>query len=118
MIQLAIIEIILLMMALPLSYAMAYWMRELSKPDFRDDIQSEFLREWNGEPDDEYYAWLRLRNMYRQRDSLPKHIHYIQDQISKANKRSMLSGYSVSEKGKVTENLRTDKDNSGEKMSG
>ena len=116
MIQLAVFEIILLMMTLPLSYAMAYWMRELSKPDFRDDIQSEFLREWSGEPDDEYYAWLRLRHRYRQRDSLPKHLLYIQDQINKANKRAMLSGFSVNERGNVKENLRTDTDKSGEKL--
>lgn len=103
-------------MALPLSYAMAYWMRELSKPDFRDDIQSEFLREWNGDPDDEYYAWMRLRNLYRKRDSLPKHIHYIQDQISKANKRALLSGFSVNETGNVKENLQAGCDKSSKKL--
>ena len=118
MIQLAIIEIILLMMALPLSYAMAYWMRELSKPDFRDDIQSEFLREWNGEPDDEYYAWLRLRNRYRQRDSLPKHLHYIHNQIGKANKRAMLSGFSVNEEGTVKENLSAGRNSNSQKIDG
>ena len=117
MIRFALFEILLLMMALPLSYAMAYWMRELSKPDFRDDIQSEFLREWSGDPDDEYYAWLRLRNRYMQRDSLPKHILYIQDQIGTANKRAMLSGFSVNEKGNVKDNLHAATDKGSEKLS-
>ncbi|MDX1592493.1 MAG: hypothetical protein R3283_11040, partial [Balneolaceae bacterium] len=82
-------------------YGMAYWMRYLSAPDYRDDIQSEFLREWSGEPEDEYYAWIRLRNRYRKRDSLPKHLHYIQGKIDHADMRQMLSGSSVDEFGIV-----------------
>jgi hypothetical protein len=107
--QLAVFEILLLVLVLPLSYGMAYWMRYLSEPDYRDDIQSEFLREWNGEPDDEYYAWIRLRNRYRNRDSLPKHLHYIEDKIKNADKRPMLSGSSMDEFGNVDDHIHTGK---------
>lgn len=103
--ELAVIEFLFLLLALPLSYGMARWMIYVSKPDFRDDIQSQFLCEWNGQPDDEYYAWMRLRNRYRYLDSLPKHLIYIQQQMNSCHKRDMLSGYSVGEMGEIVKNI-------------
>lgn len=99
--QHAFLEFLFLLLALPLSYAMAKWMQYLSKPDYTDDIKSDFLREWNGKPEDEYYAWLRLRRRYLYHDSQPIHLKFIHQKISELNKRDKLSDTVVTESGKI-----------------
>jgi hypothetical protein len=101
MITFAIFELFAIILAIPMSYLLACIVKQISKPGYRNDIDSDFLREWSGEPEDEYYAWLRLRRRYRNQDSPPKHFHHIQNRIKMLKKRDLLSEYGVTERGKI-----------------
>lgn len=114
--QHAVFELFAIVLAIPLSYLLAVFVKRLSEPGYKEDIQSDFLREWNGKPEDEYYAWIRLRERYRHMDMLPKHFTYIKQQLAMINKRSHLSDYSVSESGAIC-SLK-ERENSDESLDG
>jgi len=101
MVYVAIFELAALILAVPMSYLMARIVIYYSKPNYRNQIDTEFQKEWNGKPSDEYYAWIRLRHRYLQEDCPPKFLKHITDRLSSVNKRDNLSGLSVNVKGEI-----------------
>ncbi|MCC5912875.1 MAG: hypothetical protein JJU46_00750 [Balneolaceae bacterium] len=99
----AIFEVVAVVLAIPMSYFLSRIVKHYSKPGYRNEIDSDFLREWNGKPEDEYYAWIRLLRRYRKQDSPKEHYSHIKMKISMLSRRDMLSGMSVTEKGDVVE---------------
>lgn len=95
----AIFELVAVILAVPLSYFMARLVKYYSRPNYRNDVDTDFQKEWNGKPDDEYEAWLRLRRRYLRQDVPVKYLEHIQMRISSVNKRDHLSNLSVSEHG-------------------
>jgi hypothetical protein len=100
-IQHAFIELLTFVLAMPLRYLMAKYIKKLSAGDYRYEIDSDYLREWKGEPDDEYYAWLRLRYRYISQDSPGIYLKHIDRRIDELSKRDMLSGFSINTGGDV-----------------
>ncbi len=98
---LAVIEIITIVLAIPLSYLMAHYFKKISANDYRDQIDSDYLREWNGESDDEYYAWIRIRHRYINQDSPGNYFRYIDGKMGEITKRGMLSTFSISKGGDI-----------------
>lgn len=99
----AIFEVVAVVLAIPFSYMLSRVVKHYSKPNYRNEIDSDFLREWNGKPEDEYYAWIRLLRQYRDQDSPKGHFRHIKQRLSLLNKRDMLSGMSVDDKGRVVD---------------
>ena len=64
----AIYEIIGLILALPLSYALAYLSKKYTYSTYKDELEKLFQIFWNGEEDDQLNAWLRVRNLIPQSD--------------------------------------------------
>jgi hypothetical protein len=115
--KLAVFELSGFLLAIPISYIMARVIRNRSKPGYRDEIDSDYLREWTGDPEDEFYAWLRLRNRYLQQDSPPGYSRYVNQKMDSLTKRDMLSVYSVNRNGQViltNSSFKPEKDNGGE----
>ena len=101
MLNYAIFELAAVILAVPMSYLMARIVMHYSKPDYRNEIDTEFQKEWNGRPDDEFYAWIRLRMKYLQEDCPPKYLKHIKERISSVNKRDHLSNISVNSEGSI-----------------
>lgn len=97
----AIFELVAVILAVPMSYLMARIVMYYSRPNYRNEIDTEFQKEWNGRPDDEYYAWVRLRRRYLQEDCPPKHLKHIKERMSSVNKRDNLSNISINSKGAI-----------------
>jgi|AntRauTorcE11897_2_1112592.scaffolds.fasta_scaffold01515_10 hypothetical protein len=95
----AIFELVAVILAVPFSYLMARLVKYYSRPNYRNDVDTDFQKEWNGKPDDEYEAWLRLRHKYLRQDVPGKYIDHIRMRLSSVNKRDHLSNMSVSENG-------------------
>lgn len=95
----AIFELVAVILAVPFSYLMARLVKYYSRPNYRNDVDTDFQKEWNGKPDDEYEAWLRLRRRYLRQDVPGKYLDHIRMRISSVNKRNHLSNLSVSEQG-------------------
>jgi len=101
MINYAIFEIVAVILAIPMSYAMARVVQYYSRPNYRNDIDTDFQKEWNGKPEDEYYAWIRVRRRYLYQDSPAKHLRHINERLASVNKRSNLSNVLVDDKGEL-----------------
>ena len=97
----AIYEIIGLILALPLSYALAYLSKKYTYSTYKDELEKLFQVFWNGEDDDELNAWLRVRNLIPQSDNNDKRVKYINRKIREINKANIYSDSSVDSTGEV-----------------
>lgn len=95
----AIFELVAVILAIPFSYFMAQLVKYYSRPNYKNDVDTDFQKEWNGKPEDEYEAWLRLRRKYIRQDVPGKYLDHIQMRLSGVNKRDHLSNTSVNERG-------------------
>lgn len=101
MITYAIFELVAVILAVPFSYLMARIVKYYSRPNYRNEVDTDFQKEWNGKPDDEYGAWLRLRRKYLRQDVPGRYLDHIRMRISSVNKRDHLSNLSVTETGEI-----------------
>ena len=97
----AIFELIAVALAVPFSYLMARLVKYLSRPNYRNVVDTDFQKEWNGRPEDEYEAWIRLRSKYLRQDIPYKYLKHIEMRLSSVNKRDHLSNMSVGEDGQL-----------------
>ncbi|MFO7845042.1 MAG: hypothetical protein R6V27_00665 [Balneolaceae bacterium] len=107
MLNYAIFELVAVIFAVPLSYLMARLVKYYSRPGYREEVDSDFHKEWNGRPEDEYYAWIRLRHKYLRQDVPDKYLSHIHMRISSVNKRDHLSNTAVGENGLIETNEET-----------
>lgn len=101
MINYAIFELVAVILAVPFSYLMAKLVKYYSRPNYRNEVDTDFQKEWNGRPEDEYEAWLRLRRKYLRQDVPGKYLDHIRMRLSSVNKRDHLSNVSVNEDGEL-----------------
>lgn len=101
MLTYAIFELVAVILAVPFSYFMSRLVKYYSRPNYRNEVDSDFQKEWNGKPDDEYEAWLRLRRKYLRQDVPGKYLDHIRMRVSSVNKRDHLSDITVNEKGEL-----------------
>lgn len=97
----AIYEIIGFILALPLSYAMAKLAKIYSNPTYKDELNNLFMAYWNGEEEDELYAWLKVRQTVNPKQSSRKD-KYIQRKIRDLNKKGLYSQVSIRKDGEIT----------------
>ena len=98
----AIYEIVGLVLALPLSYAMAWLARKYSYDTYKDEIDRLFMAVWNGEEEDELNAWLKVKQIFLDKNA-PKKNKYIQSKIDGLNKQKLYSQSLVDEHGEIKE---------------
>lgn len=101
MMNYAIFELVAVVLAVPFSYLMARLVKYYSRPNYRNEVDTDFQKEWNGKPEDEYEAWIRLRNNYLRQDIPSKYLKHIEMRLSSVNKRDHLSNISVGEDGQL-----------------
>jgi len=96
----AIYEFIGLILALPLSYAMAQLAKRYSYATYKDEVDRLYSGIWNGEEEDELNAWLKVYSIYVNKKA-PKKKKYVLTQIDSLNKQKFYSSTLVDEKGKL-----------------
>lgn len=114
MMNYAIFELVAVILAVPFSYLMARLVKYYSRPNYRNEVDTDFQKEWNGKPDDEYEAWLRLRRKYLMQDVPAKYLDHIKMRLSSVNKRDHLSNVSVGENGTLYRGGERDSSKSSE----
>jgi hypothetical protein len=97
----AIYEIIGFIIALPLSYLLAYLSKKYTYSTYKDELEKLFQVFWNGEKEDELNAWLKVRNLIPQSDVKDKRVIFINRKIKKLNRSNIYSETSINEKGEV-----------------
>lgn len=104
----AIYEIVGLILAIPLSYGLARLVRFWSGRSWLDEVDEVFQRNWNGRPEDELYAWMKTRNDFQSRPGRrTRQKKYIEEEISRINRRKLYSEFLVSEEGVVEKEGQT-----------
>lgn len=96
----AIYEFVAFILALPLSYALAWVARKYTFSTYKDEVDRLFAAVWNGEEEDELNAWLKVYRIYLEKRS-PKKKRYILSNINSLNKQTIYSSVLVDEKGNL-----------------
>lgn len=97
----AIYEIIGLILALPLSYALAYLSKKYTYSTYKDELEKLFQIFWNGEEDDELNAWLKVKNLIPQSDIKDKRVKFINKKIREINKANIYSDQLIESNGDI-----------------
>lgn len=97
----AIYEIIGLILALPLSYALAHLAKKYTYSTYKDELEKLFQIFWNGEEDDQLNAWLKVRNLIPQSNIQEKRVRYINKKIRELNKANIYSNSYIGTNGEV-----------------
>ena len=103
----AIYELIGFILALPLSYGMAYFARKYSRDTYKDELHRLYSAVWNGEEEDELNAWLKEKQIFLDKKA-PKKKKYIQKRINELNKQNLYSNTLVDEKGRLKVSERSE----------
>ncbi|WP_232802895.1 hypothetical protein [Gracilimonas amylolytica] len=72
----AIYEFVAFILALPLSYALAWAARKYTFSTYKDEVDRLFAAVWNGEEEDELNAWLKVYRIYLDKRSPKKKRYY------------------------------------------
>lgn len=99
--QLALFEIAALLIVIPLSYVFAYLVKLFTADRHEEEVVKLFSFYWNGEPEDEIYAWMKVRSILREREDSQKKIHYVNRKIAHMNKQSLYGSWQVSGEGEL-----------------
>ncbi|MDZ7806611.1 MAG: hypothetical protein U5K71_05810 [Gracilimonas sp.] len=96
----AIYEFIALILALPISYAMAWLARKYTYVTYKDEVDRLYSAVWNGNEEDELNAWLKVYSLFIEKKA-PKKKRYILKKIEALNKQKIYSSVLVDEKGQL-----------------
>ncbi|MFP8488084.1 hypothetical protein ACKGJO_03210 [Gracilimonas sp. Q87] len=96
----AIYEFIALIVALPLSYAMAWLARKHTFATYKDEVDRLYSAIWNGNEEDELNAWLKVYSIYLNKKA-PRKKQYILKKIEILNKQKIYSSVLVNENGRL-----------------
>jgi len=97
--EIAIFELIALFLTLPVSYLLAYYFRNHSKPGYKDELQRLFTKNWNGNSEDELYAWLRVKRLIPNTPGNSKRHSYIDKKLGELNKNNLYGSVKVNQYG-------------------
>lgn len=100
-IRYALFEIVALLLVIPLSYVLAYIVKRLTANTYEDELLKLFSFYWNGEPEDEIYAWMKVRHILENREDAQEKIQYVNLKIDRLNKQPLYSNWQVNSSGEL-----------------
>ena len=99
--DLAIFELVALLIVIPLSYVLAYFVKRFTSDTYEDEVLKLFSFYWNGEPEDELYAWMKVRYILESREDAHKKIQYVNRKIEHLNKQPLYGTWEVNSRGEL-----------------
>ena len=104
--QIAIYELVAIVLALPLSYLLAYitkkWVEKATA--YQKHLDHLFITCWNGRRDHEYYAWQQVLFKILSESPSDKELKYVVKKLKSTDKNSYLSGSYINESGHLNIN--------------
>ena len=97
--EIAIFELVALLIAIPLSYVLAYAVKRLTSNTYEDEVLKLFSLYWNGQPEDEMYAWMKVRSVLESREDAHKKVQYVNQKIDRLNKQPLYGSWEVNSEG-------------------
>jgi len=101
-----IYELAALILILPLSYGLANFVKHWSNKvtAYQKQIDLLFLNYWDGNPDSEHDAWLRVRRQIINHSPTARELWYVDKKIQEIDKQSFLSKSYVTSNGDINLN--------------
>jgi len=101
--QSAIYELAAVILALPLSYALAFLLKKWAYKftAYQNEIDRLFVTYWNGRPEDEYNAWLKVRRTMQNASPSEKQMKYVDKNLRKVNRNNYISGSYIGDDGEI-----------------
>lgn len=96
-----VFELLGLLIALPVSYLLAYWFKKTGYIKYQDELDKLFLLNWNGQPEDEMYAWFKVRSYINESQANSRKLRYIEKKIREVNKNHLYSKTRISIDGEI-----------------
>lgn len=97
----AIFEITALLIVIPLSYVLSWFVKRFTANTYEDELIKLFGFYWNGEPEDEIYAWMKVRTVLQNRENGKKKVRYVNQKINRLNKQPLYGSWEVNSNGEL-----------------
>lgn len=104
--EVAIFEFVALLIVIPLSYVLAYFVKRFTSNTYEDEVLKLFSFYWNGEPEDEIYAWMKVRYILESREDAQNKIRYVNRKIEHLNKQPLYGSWEVNSSGELLSDER------------
>lgn len=108
----AIYEFVALILALPLSYAMARLAKRYTYATYKDEVDRIYSAVWSGEEEDQLNAWQKVYRLYLNKKA-PRKKKYILNKIESLNKQQIYSSVIVDAKGNLKSQIRPNEMDAG-----
>lgn len=99
-------KLVALLILIPLGYVLAYFVKRFTANSYEEELFKLFSFYWNGEPEDEIYAWMKVRSVLENREEAEKKIQYVNRKISSYNRESLCGSLKVDSNGELLSDKR------------
>lgn len=106
--QIAIFIAYALFLTIPLSFLLARVAKIMQRNSYENELKMLFNLYWDHSPEDELYAWYKVRHILLQREEKSKRIHYVNRKIAEFNKQQLYGNMSVTKDGKLIDECITE----------
>lgn len=97
-----------LLLTMVLSYLFAYIAKKIKRNSYEDEVKKLFYLYWNQSPEDEIYAWYKVRYILQQREAKNYKTDYVERKIAHLNKQKLYGNMSISESGELIDDAAPD----------
>lgn len=97
----AVFLIVIIVAAVPMRYVVARITRSVKYSRRDEELRKMFLWFWNGSPEDELYAWYKVRMILKQREDDQKKVEHVDQKILEFNKTLMCGNSYITEEGRL-----------------
>ena len=106
--SLAVLISLTLLLTMVLSYIFAYIAKRIKRNSYEDEVRKLFYLYWNQSPEDEIYAWYKVRYILQQRKSKDYKVNFVERKIANLNKQKLYGNMSISESGELIDDATPD----------
>lgn len=99
----AIFELIALVIAPPITIIIGTVIRKFFKSTLEQELYKMFHRYWDGQIENELYAWQMVKNQLLNSSRDPKKLKRVEENIASCRKAKLISKVKVTTEGKLTE---------------
>lgn len=99
----AVVLILFLIVIIPAKYFASRFRKVLKQHRYDEELGIIFLWFWDGTPEDELYAWYKVRTVLKRREGERNKVEHVDQKIASLNKKRMLGSHSVNRSGELVD---------------
>lgn len=84
---------------LPLTFIIVQAIIDYRMPGWKEELHHQFLEQWNGTPEDEINAWIKIRYRLLHQDASEEKLNFVNRKIANLDKSKFISSTYVTSDG-------------------